>query len=273
MAIFKKIAGTIETYFKFGLGRARIRSQPADILEVRKEDDSGYAVIRALAPVGDNDLVTKKYADTLEKPLIVKRQADCSASLPNNTAVRGFVVVSTAGSGAAIGDILYDDGSSVGTMEILAAVEGRTLAITDTLSGGTVSFTADSVYIWDADGSAWVKIGDIGSVSGAVRSIRFTITNAASQNSVTTIPQNARVLRCRFEVTTPYSGGSTVAIGYTGSTSAFQGTGDNTPQNAHTYIVDEDVLVPTAQAVLVTITGAPAAGAGIVIVEYALHDA
>lgn len=269
--VYKKIRGTIENLFRFGLGRAQIKSQVSDILEVRKSDDSGYAIMRGLAPVGDNDYVTKKYADTLEKPLIVKRQADCSVAIPNNTAVRGFVVVTTAGSGAAIGDILYDNGlNDAAPMEILAANEGRTLAITDTLSGGTISFDADSVYIWDADGTAWVKIGDIGSVTGAVRAIRFGIINTAAQNSVSSIPQNARVLRCRLEVTTPYSGGATISIGYAGAVAAFQLTTDNSPQVAAAYIVDQDTQVPTVQTVLVTVGGAPAAGVGVVIVEFAL---
>lgn len=269
--VFKKIRGTIATIFSFGLGQAQIKSQAGGtILEVRNSDDSAFGILRGAAPVGDNDYVTKKYADTLEKPLIVSRQADCSVAISNNTGVRGFVVVTTAGSGAAIGDILYDNGSGSGTMEILAAVEGRTLAITDTLSGGTISFDADSVYIWDADGTQWIKIGDIGSVTGAVRMIRFTITNAASQNSVNSIPQNARVRRCWLEITTVYSGGATISIGYSGSTSAFMATTDNTPQRLAAYEADQDTQVPTAQPVLVTVAGAPAAGAGVVIAEFSL---
>ena len=134
-------------------------------MEIRNGDDTGFAVARVATPVGDNDAVNKKYADTLEKPIIVSRQADTSTSIPNNTTTRGFVVVTTAGSGASIGDILYDDGSNSGQMEILAAIEGRTIAVTDALSGGTISFEADSIYIWDEDGTAWVKIGDIGSVT------------------------------------------------------------------------------------------------------------
>lgn len=266
--IYKKIRGTIETAFRIGLGRASIRSQAGDILEVRKSDDSGYGIMRGAAPVGDSDYVTKKYADTLEKPLIVKRQADCSVAIPANTGVRGFVVVTTAGSGANIGDILYDDGSGVGTMEILAAVEGRTIAVSDALTGGTISFEPDSIYIWDDDNSEWDKIGDIGSVTGARRVMRFTVDNSAAQNSVNEIPQNARVLECTFEVTTPYSGGATVSIGYTGAVAAFQATTDNLPQTAAAYVVDQDTLVPSDQTVLVTVSGAPAAGAGVVIVEF-----
>lgn len=269
--VFKKIRGTIATIFSFGLGAAQIKSQAGgSILEVRNQDDTAFGIMRGDAPVGENDYVTKNYADSLEKPIIVSRQADCSVALPANTGVRGYVVVSTAGSGAAIGDLLFDDGSGAGNMSILTAVEGRTIAVTDTLSGGTVSFDADSIYIWDADGTQWVKIGDIGSVTGAIRMIRFTISNAAAQNSVNSIPQNARVRRAWLEVTTPYSGGASISLGYTGATTAFMGTGDNTPQKAAAYEVDQDTQVPTAQTVLVTVGGAPAAGAGVVIVEFSL---
>jgi len=274
--IYKNLEGTLATIFQFGIDRPNIRSLVTGELEVRNAADSGYAIMRVATPVGDNDAVNKLYADTLSKPLIVSRQANTSVSLPANTGVRGFVVVSTAGSGAAVGDILYDDGTGAGTMTILPAIEGRTIAVTDALTGGTVTFETDSIYIWDDDGTAWLKIGDIGSVTGAIRAIRYTITNAASQDSASSIPANERILLAWFEVTTPYSGGAAIAVGNTTTTDLFMGTAQNKPQGAagKIYTVEQDTANGGSPSVVrTTITGAPAAGAGVVMVWFTSPNA
>jgi len=268
--IFKKIAGIIGNLFHFDGGEGPLLKNNASTLEVRTFDDSAFGKLRVATPTGDNDAVNKLYADTLEKPLIIKRQADTSSSIPGNTAVRGFVVVSTAGSGAAIGDVLYDDGSNTGTMAILTAVEGRTIAVTDALGGGTVTFNADTIYLWDEDGGAWLGIGDLGTVTGALRVLRYAITNSASQDSSSTLPAGARVFEARCEVTTPYSGGAVITVGRVGDTDAFIEAGDIKEQNAGLYSVDQDTLVASASVVRTTITGAPAAGAGVVTVFYSV---
>lgn len=276
MSLFQKIRGTIETAFQIGLGRALIRSLSTGELEVRNASDTGYANLRVAAPVGDNDAVTKKYADTLTKPVIVSAQFDGNNALPSNTGTRQFFVVSTTGATASIGDLIFDNGSGVGTAEVLTSVEGRTIAVTDALSGGTVSFDPDSLYLWDADGSAWVKIGDIGAVTGAVRVVRYAITNAATQDSSSTIPANARVMWSKLVIGTPYSGGATISIGRSGSTSLLQATTDNLPQSTagDIFMVEGDIdWGGSALAVRTTVGGAPAAGAGFVLVAYTVPNA
>jgi hypothetical protein len=266
VSIFKKIRGTIETIFSLGIDGPNLKANGA-IVEIRNAADSDYAVLRAGAPVGDDDVVNKLYADTLQRPMIVSRQADCSVSLPNNTAVRGWVVVTTAGSGAAIGDVLWDDGSSTGTMTIYAAEEGRTIAVTDSLTGGTISFEADSLYIWDADTSAWLKISDIGSVTGAMRVVQFDIDNTASQDSTFQIPASNVVHSCEVIVETPYSAGATIQVGDTATANKYQDTTDNKATKAGTYIVDQNTDT-ILSVVRVAVGGAPAAGAGKVVVIF-----
>lgn len=271
--ILKNIIGTLANSFQLGIDRALIRSLAGGQVEVRNAADDAYAVLRVAAPVGDNDAVTKYYADSIEKPLIVKRQADCSLAIPNNTATRGWVVVTTAGNGAVVGDILYDDGSGTGTMAIVSAVEGRTIAVTDALTGGTISFEADSIYIWDADGSTWIKIGDIANFTGAVRVIRFAIDNTASQDSTFSVPANARIFETILQVTTEYSAGTTISIGDATTADKFMGTGQNKPQKVDFYSVEQDTDKGTAGVVRVAIAGAPAAGAGVVVVKFAQPNA
>lgn len=268
--ILRNLYGTILNAFRIGIGTNQIiLKNNSAVLEFRNKDDNAYVVARCASPVADNDVANKYYADSIEKPLIVSRQADCTAALPTNTASRGWVVVSTAGTGAVVGDVLYDNGTSTGDMAIVAAIEGRMIAITDALAGGTATFDTDSTYIWDADGSVWVKIGDIGSVTGPLRIVRFAITNAASQSSTFTIPANARVLECRLDVGTAYSAGATISIGYSGSVSAIMATTENSPQDEDSYVVEQDTAWDSsARAVLVTIANTPAAGAGVVIVKF-----
>lgn len=276
MSLFKKLVGTIETVWQIGLDRALIRSLSTGELEVRNAANTTYANLRVAAPVGDNDAVTKKYADTLSKPVIVTAQFDGNNALPANTGTRHFEVVSTTGPQASIGDLIFDNGTGVGTAEVLTAVEGRTIAVTDALSGGTVTFDPDSIYIWDADGTTWVKIGDVGAVTGALRVIRYAITNAATQDSTTQIPANARVLSTKLVITTSYSGGATISIGQPGNLTLLQATSDNRPQAAsgNIYEVEEDIAWGGSAAVVrTTVGGSPAAGAGTVIVSYSVPNA
>ncbi len=268
--LHKKIRGIIGSILQIGIDGPNIKNN-SGVVEIKNADDSALARLKAATPTDDSDVVTKKYADSAERAMVVKRQADCSSALPANTGVRGFVVVTTAGTGAAIGDVLFDDGSGSGTMEILSAIEGRTIAVTDALSGGTISFDPDTIYIWDADGTAWVAIGDIGSVTGSSRIIRFPIDNSASQDSTFSIPANARVLRCDVEITTAYSGGASIQVGNTSTANLIQTTSDNKPQSSSgkIYSVDQDTAWGgSASVVRVAVGGTPAAGAGVVVVEF-----
>lgn len=274
MSVFKNIRGIFGNILQLGGVLGPLFKNNAGVIEAKNFDDSALAIMRAATPVGDTDVVTKLYADSLSKPIRILRQADCSSSIPNNTAVRGFVVVSTAGSGTNIGDILYDNGlNDASPMAILTAVEGRCIAVTDALGGGAVTFDPDSIYIWDADGSAWVKIGDIGSVTGAVRMIRTILDNTASQDSVATVPANARVIQTDLEITTPYSGGSTIEIGSTGTSDLLMETTENTPQAAHTYSKEQDTGWGGAAGVVrATVGGSPGAGAGVMRIFYSVAN-
>ena len=110
---------------------------------------------------------------------------------------------------------------------------------------------------------------DSGTLGGALREVRIPIALAATTDSVTILPAGANVRRVAVEPTTPYSAGATIAVGQAGSTSLLMGTTDSNPQAAGIYESSLDQAWGAAPlAVRVTIGGAPAAGAGVVIVEY-----
>jgi hypothetical protein len=110
--------------------------------------------------------------------------------------------------------------------------------------------------------------GNLGGL-GNVIAIRFPIDTGAIQNSATSIPVGFRVLRTVVEITAPYDPGTTITVGRTGAPALLQDTPDNTPNLAADYAVDEDIdWGPTATPVRATIAGAPAAGAGFILVEF-----
>ncbi len=276
MGTIDNIEGTSETKFQVGINRPLVRTTGTGEMEVRNLDDTGYARLRAATPVLDNDVVTKAYADTLAKPLIVTAQFNGNNALPANTGTRRFLVVSTTGANGTIGDLVFDDGTGAGTATLLPAIEGRCIAVTTSLSGGTVSFDPDSIYIWDAGGPSWIKIGDIGSVTGAVREIRYVISNSATQDSVFAIPAGSIVTSCELKVTTPYSGGATISVGRAGSLALIMTTAQNNPQNTTgtLYTSNQDTAWGASTLVVrTTVGGAPAAGAGVVIVRFTAPNA
>jgi hypothetical protein len=110
-------------------------------------------------------------------------------------------------------------------------------------------------------------------LAGVMNVIRFAIGTGATQDSTTSIPANAVVTDCKLDVQTPYSGGATISIGQPGTLTEFQATTDNNPQAAGIYQLMQDTAVVGAGVVRVTVAGAPGAGAGFVVVEYAVPEA
>jgi hypothetical protein len=202
----------------------------------------------------------------------VSAQFDGNNAIPANTGVERFLIVTTTGPNATIGQLLWDDGSGVGTMVVLAA-KAQMVITTTAFTGGTITLKADTPYIWDTISSTWVNAGGT-ALSGAIREIRYAITNAASQDSASLIPANAQVVETQVEVVTPYSGGATISVGQAGSLTLLQLTTDNLATVAGIYQTMQDVAWGgAALAVRTTVGGAPAAGAGFVIVRYTLPDA
>jgi hypothetical protein len=245
-------------------------------LKARNTDDSAYINLSVLTPTEPEHAVTKSYVDSMEGNLVISRQADCSAALPTNTGVAGYVVVTTAGTGAVVGDLLRDDGSGSGDMSIIAARNGRSIMITTALTGGTVEFEPDCVYTWDTDATPdrWLKVADIGSVSGAIRMVKMTIGTDATYTSTLLIPADNEVISVRVTIGTAYSAGATIKVGYAEDDDAIVKTTDINPQVENVWTLDQETAWHSAdRAVIVTISDTPAAGAGVVRVFFSNPNA
>lgn len=270
LSLYSKICGTVESFFQIGgLSGPQFKSNAGNI-DARNAGDTAFVNVRGAIPAGDNDFVTKAYVDkTANKPILVSLQFSGDNALPANTGTEQWYVVTTSGENATIGQILWDDGSGKGTVAVIPAVTGNEIVTTVAFSGGTISLSVQQNYVWS--GTAWIAI--VPNVSGAVFCIRLPITNAASQSSVTTIPANAIIHDARLDVVTPYLGGGMISIGIAGTVALFMATTDNVATIADIYQVQQDTSVGgSAAALLVTVTGAPSAGAGFAIIFYSVPN-
>jgi hypothetical protein len=100
--------------------------------------------------------------------------------------------------------------------------------------------------------------------------IRYAIGTGATQDSATSIPAGAFVFDAWLEVTTPFSPGSSVEIGRVGNLALLQSPTDNNAQVANIYRRTQDTPWASALPVRTTVTGAPIAGGGFVVVFFSI---
>jgi hypothetical protein len=266
MSLFSRIAGVVNSFFQVGGPSGPGWNNNSGNLEGKNSGNSAFVIVRGATPVTDNDLATKAYVDTIFKPIPVSLQFNGNNALPSNSGTEQWYVVTTSGSNATIGQVLWDDGTGTGTVTVLPAKAGNEIVTTTTFTGGTITLLGNQNYVWS--GTAWTNISP--SVAGAMYVIDFAIGTGASQSSVNSIPASAVVYRADVTITTAYSAGTTISVGQTGSTSAFIGTGDNTPTVVDEYTaLQRTTSNASALPVLVTVGGTPSAGAGTVTVTYA----
>jgi hypothetical protein len=117
----------------------------------------------------------------------------------------------------------------------------------------------------------FVTLGSLSTLVGPVNLVRIPIA-LVTVSSTFQLPAGSIVLRAKLDVTTPYSGGTTISLGIAGTVALFMATGDSTPTAAAAiYEVPQDTAVGgVAAALLVTINGGPAAGAGFALVEFSI---
>jgi hypothetical protein len=267
--VFSKLLGTISSFFQIGGPTGPGIASSAGSLQAYNAALSAYVNVSGAFPTADAHFATKAYVDELARPFIVTAQSNAATALIANSSVEHYIVVSAAGSGAAaayvFGAVLWDDGSGAGNVTVLGPTAGQPIFVTTSLTGGTESFSANTEYIWT--GATWANVAP--SVAGAVYSIQVALGTTGTTTSVTSLPANAVVQRCVLNVTTAYSAGATIEAGQTGSLALALGTTDNTPQSVDTYVVDQVTSWgASALPLVVTIGGAPTAGAGTMTIYY-----
>jgi hypothetical protein len=129
---------------------------------------------------------------------------------------------------------------------------------------------ADSRYkrllnlVWQALSAAGSSVV----VGGSVQEIRFAIGAGAAQSSAFTLPAGSVVIDAEVDVKTPYSPGATMQVGILGTPNLFMDTPDIVATSADLYAEHQDTVLAGPAKVLVTVAGAPVAGAGFCIVRF-----
>jgi hypothetical protein len=275
MGFFQRLDGVINSFFQIGgpngVGWSDVG---ATAVEAKDPTNTTFVVVRGATPAAGatNDLTTKAYTDTIFKPIHPSLQFDGNNALPANSVTEKFYVVTTTGANATIGQILWDNGSGVGTVTVLPAVDGNEIVTTAAFAGGTIALAGNSNFVWNATSVSWVNVAAASASPGAVQTIDFAITTAAAQNSVTSLPAGSIVLDCMVTITTPYSPGATIQVGQVGNAGLFQTTAQNVPQTNGNYDVRQRTPPASATAVSVAVGGAPGAGAGFVTLQYTVAN-
>jgi hypothetical protein len=267
MGFFQRLAGTVSSFFQIGNAGGPGWNDNAGALEAKDPTNTTFTLVRAAVPTGPNDVANKTYTDTAANhPFPTTLQFDGNNPLPANTGTNQYYVVSTSGPHAVVGQLIWDNGTGSGVAMVIPEGVGNTLVTVISLSGGFVTFSATSVYVWT--GAAWVNVGTAQPAPGAAQVIQFGITTAATTDSVTSIPVGAVILRATLNVTTAYSPGATIEIGTNTIPNLMMSGADNDPQVLGTYDAPQLTNNNSTSVVQVTIAGAPAAGTATVMVEY-----
>jgi hypothetical protein len=136
------------------------------------------------------------------------------------------------------------------------------------VSGFVIVRGATPVAANDLATKAYVDSGSVVE-DGGLQVIRFAVTTASAQNSVTSIPAGALVFDAFLDVQTGFSAGTTITIGNAGSPALLLGTADNLATAIGIYDVPQDTSWGGSPAtVLVTVAGSPSVGSAFAVVKY-----
>lgn len=257
------LSGNVE----LGKGGPRLKDN-GGVVEHRNSADSGFAIVRGDHPVGENDLVTKKFLETRAD---VRVTGQINGGSPPVVVPGAVYIVTTAGGSYALKELYYGGASS---WEPIPVFEGLRIAITDALTGGTDEYLSDRVYMWDEDGSTWINVGPLPSIPGMVRHERVTIAygDTGDNNLGSPVPTNGIVEMVTVNVTQAFNGTTNeLKIGDAGDDDRhmtvvevdLETVGKYVVHLYHRYGADTQVLANLA------ITGTPTAGQCDIVMNWA----
>ena len=146
-----------------------------------------------------------------------------------------------------------------------------------TIRGGAMLVLSEAFVtcrlVFDSEFDDWTAeiAASSGVAPGISGEIRFVIGTAAAQLSANRPAAGAFGSVAQIEITTPYSPGTSIEIGQAGTPALLQGIGDNVPTASPPVTFSEEQDSPLVNLpILVTIAGGPVAGAGVVVVRWAV---
>lgn len=272
MSLFRNLIGTTKTLFHIGGPSGNLLKNVADGLSVRNSTDASLQNLSVKAASGASGDHATSYMDLKDANALISFSFD-GASAPSagsNTGTYGFC--HTTGGAYTNGEVYYDTGTELRLIKIAA---GSTIASGSAVTGD-VSLVANGIYCAHSSSApyTWTLKGDgTNGGTGLVKVIEIPIGTSASYSSTSGIADGAEVLWAKLRVTTPYSSGATIGAVVDGTTDlTIISSADVDAESADTYFIDIDdgsVTASNEGVVTVNIGGAPAAGAGLVLVGFA----
>ena len=269
------ISGNIQ----LGKGGSRFKETGGQ-LEARNSGDTALTQLRAATPLADDDVVTKGY---LEKTADIR----VTGEIYDNTGVTGNPTSANAGDVFVAKDTvglftIYNLYRFVNSVAIASAVsadfeeittnESLKITVSDDLSNGGFSLTADHVYIWDEDGGVWTDGGlSATQVDNSKSEKDVVLFSDAPSKTLETIKAGASVLKAIVKVTTPFDNSATFTIGDAGDTDAILTVAEIDLQTNGTYISECFVEYGSSTDVKAFITGSPTVGQCSVELGYVNH--
>jgi len=226
----------VSSELELGKGNSRIK-ESGGAIEHRNAADDAYVIARGATPVGDNDLVTKKFLDE-RASVYVSAQIDGSVPTPA-AADWTFALVTTAGNGFLLNEVYKSDGS---TWNEITIIEGMVISVTDALTGGTDEYEADHRYLRDEDGSTWVDLGASTAITKVMKAERATLAFGSSSplNIGAQLPSNAIVTKVVINVSSAFDGASesTLEIGDSWDTDRLAASSEINLAVPWVYVID-----------------------------------
>jgi len=270
----------VSNVLEFSKGGAKVKNS-SGVIEARNNADSAYAVLRAADPVAANDVVTKQYLEAHAAISVIGNIYDSGGTTPASTQFTGAgqegkIAICNQSVGSFTIDYLYrldtwDTDVATSTWTEIVPAEGNIISITDASSGGTDSYSADHLYMYDADNTEWDDLGPAAAVTLVNKNLKADLADDTSSPLAIGTPTAACVVtKVIVNVTEAFNGTApTLDIGISGDTDAYMDQEEIDLKTIGTYVVDLYAADTGPTAIIGTYAAdSSTAGAANIILKY-----
>ena len=253
----------VSTDVELGVDGLRIISDGTAV-SLRNNANSAYAELLVADPTTDNAAATRGW---VERRYDVSATDQIDGTAPPAVVVGAIYMCTTSGGIYTAGYLYRGEGAA--WVEIIP-YNGMRIVVTTALTGGTLTFLADHIYLWDGDTSVWVDVGPYIAPTKFVKSERVNLAfgSAGTVNIGASVPINARPYQVIINVTQAFNGTpkSLVAVGDAGSTSRLMATSEANLNKVGIYFVNCNYNYGASTQLIATYTAA-GAGTGAATIE------
>jgi hypothetical protein len=204
----------VSSLLRLGKGGPQLKNN-SGVIEAKNATDTGYVTVSGADPINAQDFVTKAYLQTKANVII---SGQINGSSPPAVVNGANYMCTTTGGVYTAGNYYY--GNS-GSWIAIIPQDGITVSVTTTLSGGTLTFTGDTLYEYDGNSTTWVNVGATGLLSKVSKfeSVDIAYNSAATVNLGNAIPTGSKIISFMINVTQVFNGTTpTITLGKTGNT-------------------------------------------------------